>query len=678
VSAWGVEDSRRDAWPTARQADLLRSALLPDARAIEAWHRVRPEVELERLDGGVAGVLPQLRRNLVALGVSDPLLPLFKGVERHTWARNQMLWSHATPAVAMLEASGIPTLLLKGSALFSGNGPSAGTRLLGDLDILVPPEQTSDAARVLRAAGFEPLGAAGLISHGYEEAAGWQVDLHWYATNSARRPGADADLWQAAVPVALQGVPTRRPCPADELLIVLCHGQRWHGEPSYRWAVDAALIARGDCGPLDWERLLGAARERRVCLTVARGLEFLREVASSPVPEWMLRELGHGTAVDRLERRAELKQPRRRGRLELLALRYRQVERSTGAHGARAAVTLLRGSRPGPGRPLSTMAVVAEPGDASIGVPLQIGERLSFGGELPAHVVHGMWRAERDGAWVAGREARLRLPLAAPAAGALVLRLWLDALVAPWARGQRLSLAVAGTPVGSFELNPWRGRLEGEPVLLPAELVAGRDQLELVLRTPDAVSPARRGAADDDRLLSVFLRELELSDPQPCRPGETFMLGSAGNGQSTLAGGWSEGEADGRWTCAARADIALRLDSALEPGEELALELEGFPFVPQPGTQLHIELLANGRRVARTRFTNATVNTTARSHTLRPGTVGPARDLILSWCICGARSPAELGISDDRRKLGFFLRRLTVTPTSSAMQCGRSGPGVFR
>src|SRR5438270_6056721 len=103
VEAWGMEPGTTTAWPTHSQELLLKAALLPDERALAAWQKVRPEMEVARLDGPAQAVLPHVRANLTALGLDDELLGLFKGVHRYIWAQNQLLLGRMLP---FLEALG--------------------------------------------------------------------------------------------------------------------------------------------------------------------------------------------------------------------------------------------------------------------------------------------------------------------------------------------------------------------------------------------------------------------------------------------------------------------------------------------------------------------------------------------------------------------------------------------
>src|SRR5271163_2990986 len=99
---WGGQEGQHDVWPSAAQELLLRAALMPDERALSAWRQVRGQIDIEALDGATQALLPALRKNLLALGEEDELLNLFKGVQRYSWARTQLLLAPMMPIVRAL------------------------------------------------------------------------------------------------------------------------------------------------------------------------------------------------------------------------------------------------------------------------------------------------------------------------------------------------------------------------------------------------------------------------------------------------------------------------------------------------------------------------------------------------------------------------------------------------
>ncbi len=699
---WGAVPGQRDVWPTPQQEALLRAALLADERGLAAWRTVRPHLEVARLDAPVQGILPLLRENLAAHDVEDELLPLFKGVHRFTWARNQVLLNRMLPVVAELERAGISTLLLKGAALVVDTRLDAGMRAMNDVDVLVPTGMTAAAIDVLVSAGLRPVGDVPtwyiadyaprfVPSHGFTDSDNLQLDLHWHVLHASCQPDADEDFWAAAVAVELLGVRTRSLCPADELLLVILHGLRWNAIPTYRWVLDAALLARGVSGPVDYERLLEQARRRRVLAQLAAGLSYLRRVVDAPIPADILRKLRSSGAprLERLEFRAQMTQPQRRGALQrelvyhgqylrrelplgeraTLARQIRLGRRRLGIERWRELRSALSGGRPGPGRPASEVAAAIGAGAADPAAsPIAFGEPIDL--RLPdvarSYGAYGLWRPEGEGCWIAGREARVVLPLPRPARTSLLLELWAEGFLSADCPRQRLEVLANDVPVAEFQIDS-SSSLHGEVLVIPRAALAGSDRVELTLRTPDATSPAQLGLDDDDRRVSVLLRRLVLREPYACAVGSRLSLGEGSGDDEALAGGWSHAEPAGRWTHGHQAQLLLRLEG---PPVPLDLEFDAVPLLGGGQRTLQVEVTANRQRLASIAYDEEMTYPHLTSVPLPATALGPEGELLLAWRIHDPRSPFALGVSDDRRPLGLFLERAALVPHSN----GRSRP----
>src|SRR5947207_6928619 len=92
---------------------LLRAALLDGDAALDAWESARA---LPRhIDDAPYRVLPQLYRNLSALGVEDPEMVRLKGVYRHCWTSNQTRLAAAQRALDALRGARLEALPLVGT-----------------------------------------------------------------------------------------------------------------------------------------------------------------------------------------------------------------------------------------------------------------------------------------------------------------------------------------------------------------------------------------------------------------------------------------------------------------------------------------------------------------------------------------------------------------------------------
>ncbi|HTA96326.1 MAG TPA: nucleotidyltransferase family protein [Solirubrobacteraceae bacterium] len=698
AAVWGATPEQRDVWPARTQELLLRAALIADERALAAWTELQPQMSVAALDGATQALLPILRKNLVALGVQDELLDLFKGVHRFSWARNQMLLAGMIPVVAELERAGIPTLLLKGAAFVADKRLDAGMRPMNDVDVLVPSDRTREAIECLRDLGLEPVGDVPawyvadyaprfVPSHGFRDEQDRQLDLHWNVLHASRQPDADDDFWAAAVPIELLGLRTRALCPADELLLVILHGLRWNAIPTYRWVLDAALLAQGVFGPIDYDRLVEQARKRRVTVALRAGLSYLHEIVDVPLPSGVLEALKSARAspLERLELHIQTTQPRLRSRVQWEVLYHQQylrhhlglaekpslrrhlrlARRRLGVERFRQFSELGSGGCPGPSRPSSEMAAAVGKGaeHASSALPIAFGGPIDMDltGLGRDYVAYGIWCPEAGGSWIAGREAKLVMPLERDARSSLLLEISAQGFLGAAHPKQRLEVLVNDCPVGALEVDVNR-TLRRESLVIPYELVAGRQRLELTLRAPDAVSPARLGVADDDRRLGVFLRRLVVHEPRTSQIGSATMLGEGSGDECTLAGGWSDPEASGRWTYGELAQLMLRLEPSQTP---LELEFDAVPLLSGTRPTLRADVTVNGEAVGSVEYDEQSPCPSTTCLALPAAVARSSGELLVAWRVHDPRSPQTLGLSRDTRPLGLFLERIALVPGRS-------------
>jgi hypothetical protein len=710
AEAWGGARGQREIWPTPQQELLLRATLLADARALRAFSQIRERLRAPgangaseqlapTLDGAVHALLPALYRNLLQLGVEDPLLAALKSAHQSTWVNNQRLIRRVLPAMVALEQGGAPTLLIKGAALIARGHFDSGLRTITDVDVVVPTGQLSQAIDALMEAGFRPVGAvpawyvrdyAGRFvpSHAFADRGNAQIDLHWHVMDASCQPDADEDFWAQATPVQLAGVSSAALCATDELLLAILHGLRWSETPTYRWVLDGAQLARGEHGPIDFDRLLAQARRRRVTAAVRAGLAYLRRVADAPIPPQTLRDLRGAPLLERLELRALLTDPRARGKRARALLYHQQHLRRALPLGARPTLrthvrlareqlgltrwrelgSALKGGTPGPGRPPSTVAASLGTGELDASAPpVRLEQPLALGDPEVAlrYVRYGAWLPEADGCWTAGTQACVSLPLEERASGALLLGVWGDGYLPAEHRTQRqrVRLSVNGTPVGAVQLDRHQPELDGEAFAIPRSSLAQGERIELVLDTPDAVSPAELGLAPDDRLLGVSIRQLVLSPALRYQPGERLRFGQRSGDERMLAGGWSSAEENGRWTVGTCSSILV---SVCDRRGSLDVELHATPFLDRERRKLEVALLANGRKIGALRYLRPADPADSRRLPLPGDAIDPSGELLLTISVSRPSSPFEQGISEDRRPLGLFVRELALVPRADA------------
>lgn len=278
-------------WPTSNQELLLRAAMLDGAQAIPAWEQWRQTVDFNDIDYRSQKLLPLVYHNLTKLSVSGPLIERSKGYYRLTWYKNHLQLHHMAAVLDELDRAGIPTLLLKGSAMAVYYYRDLGLRPMEDFDLLVPWHQRSRAVEMARRWGFQSKFDTH-APHGSDlvDSAGRQLDLHGYAFHSVRNPGIDDTLWESARDCKLHHAPTHVLQPSDHLLH-LCARALCAPGGSICWIADALWLLNRWGAEIDWKRLLAEAARRRVTLQLREALNYLASSFAAPVPAWFLSAL---------------------------------------------------------------------------------------------------------------------------------------------------------------------------------------------------------------------------------------------------------------------------------------------------------------------------------------------------------------------------------------------------
>jgi hypothetical protein len=169
------------------------------------------------------------------------------------------------------------------------------------------------------------------------------------------------------------------------------------------------------------------------------------------------------------------------------------------------------------------------------------------------------------------------------------------------------------------------------------------------------------GRAEDDRQLSVQLRELVLGEPQVCTIGARLAFGEGSDDTLMLAGGWSFAEPDGRWTHGELAQILLRVDG---PAAPLDMEFAAAAFLGPGALTQHVEVTANGLPVGSIDYDKHTPYPLVTRLAIPVEAIKPDGELLIAWRIREPRSPYSLRVSNDRRPLGLCLERIGLLARS--------------
>jgi len=277
---------------------LLKACLWTGPTSIEAFKSWNRSVDLENIDSASTRLFPLLYANLRKQQFEDPRLPMFKGVYRKNWYRQQLLLKEALPVLKTLQELQIPCMLLKGAALQSCFYEGPGLRPMDDLDIVVPEPRMRDAIGVFKSIGWNPYPCWSedllQIKHaqGFLSPNRMAVDLHWHVLNSDIRTGVDNEFWSGAVPLVLEGVKTLTLNPTDHLLHACAHGENPSGTIApVRWIADCMMILKKEGAAIDWNRFATLAAKHRLVPAMKDSLNFLSHLFQAPVPPEVLEKL---------------------------------------------------------------------------------------------------------------------------------------------------------------------------------------------------------------------------------------------------------------------------------------------------------------------------------------------------------------------------------------------------
>jgi Uncharacterised nucleotidyltransferase len=176
-----------------------------------------------------------------------------------------------TYVIGLLNEIGVQPVLLKGAAaLVSGLYPALGTRMIGDIDILIPPAKLTEAVKQLRSAGYQPADTENelpgtenfeLHRHDYPHLRreDWPapLELHVRPVNpKAARLFGSEELVGDAVPLNWRGVECMLPSPTHFVLHNVIHAFvmdiRDRGVLSLRQLFEFVLASRIYAERINW------------------------------------------------------------------------------------------------------------------------------------------------------------------------------------------------------------------------------------------------------------------------------------------------------------------------------------------------------------------------------------------------------------------------------------------
>jgi len=287
----------------------LADALRDDAAASSPWDGdIGPLLDAAQLEGVVALVADRLRR----MPAGDPVRDAFQQASRAAAIQGLLRDTECRRALALLEADGLPALLLKGTAVAWWLYAEPYLRTRADVDLLfASPAQTERAARVLRQHGFSGGFHFGEPAHEVTmrtRVAGSQpleFDLHWSLFNAPLFAGVFPFEELLADSIPLPGLaPTARGLSPPHAFIHACihRAKNLHFGPGDRlkWLYDLHLMARCMSGA-EWERVLLLCRRHGVGGICLEGLQKAQDSFGDGAPAAVIAALAQAGTGERID-----------------------------------------------------------------------------------------------------------------------------------------------------------------------------------------------------------------------------------------------------------------------------------------------------------------------------------------------------------------------------------------
>jgi hypothetical protein len=292
----------RRSWPRGAIDLLLQAGIAPRPKANQAWKAWVEARNFDDVTWQEKRLLAAFSERIAVLDPTSPLVSRIEGLTKHMWTAARLTLSQTLGAFDVLAAARIPFIVFKGGALLAEDFASSRRRVLGDVDILVHPENACDVVKALTGDGWCAVNgespaylhrlAKVRICCNYRKGQYGEIDVHITPFHYSRSGWTlDDAVWRDAETAKVGSRPILVPDPANAIVISLAHAP--HTE-SAEWAFDIAT--RVAYQGIDWDKLAFIAKERDLVPSCLAGLRYLRDVLSVSVPDFTIATLTRAPA----------------------------------------------------------------------------------------------------------------------------------------------------------------------------------------------------------------------------------------------------------------------------------------------------------------------------------------------------------------------------------------------
>ncbi len=631
---------------------LLRAALNEPQDAIRYFKRWCATNTIYDAPHNASRLFPLIHQNIGSLIDDKQTAERLRGFARHTWLANNLRVRLCLQALERLAKAEIPTLLLKGAAMASVVTGDYTVRQMGDCDILVPHDRAKDAVDCLLTAGLYsiPFDVRRFSEFHFREFHGATfrnsdaevdvIDLHWRPLREVGCPQLTSDFFASARPAKFAGHAALGPSPETIFFHIAMHGSEWAPEDRFDWFADLAIILRRFENSFDWSTVTNLAAKFGCGRILYQALRRALSMIEIPVP---------GEVFQKLGRRSDFFQ------------RYEARKRMSGGPRSELGKTILTLQKyRRSGLPLIRLPL-------SKAVPAILRERLdtesekrapSGAGLYEVDFVHGWHSAEVGGRWSDGRYAFIRLPNDPKAEREkLLFRFHVIDLYA-----DTIDIFIGRHMVKRISWRKKGPRFHALLLDIPRS-ERGKHCLRIFFRLRRPRSPAALWGAKDARTLGIFLHDIRtLGAPRDIASAPIDFR----TDEEVVWTGWSFPEDAGRWTDGEEAIIRWTSTKDIPANSLLKLAIAGHFGQPTLTGDVSLNGTTLGALDLRTPSSEQEILLPV------PIRIAAKEEIEIRIRIDRPRSPEELGLSSDSRKLGLLVRTLKLEPVLSGHAPARS------
>lgn len=259
-----------------------------------------------------------------------------------------------------------------------------------------------------------------------------------------------------------------------------------------------------------------------------------------------------------------------------------------------------------------------------------------------------------SGRWTIDKTAHLALHILDPQDG-LSLNMKAIPFISEDHLSQEIRFYIGNKHFGTEVFNsgdpvPWDINME-----LPDSCIDENNLLSIRMEFPHACSPKSLGQSEDNRTLALQIDEVSIVNLFHVLPlNSTVEFASHGTGSTYTLTGFSGTESEGIWTHGRLAKIAFRIPAGNE-NRSTTLRINANPFINGHHPELKCLVIVNGIQVLDQVFSIANSH-----HVLSIPLDRLSGKVSVEFHLDNPASPASLGIGQDTRTLGLYLRDMIL------------------